>query len=274
MLSSHATRKHLHTELGRFRSKPLSLKREFASSHREVLRRRTKSLRRTGRSFAGARTRFGARPALLAAERAAFAALGGLSLRGEWTSGRSEWPREEWVPVRDPYTPVWNRREALTRHPQLARGAAKRFRAPRAASQGSSSASVTFRGSSQRREQASGPPTFLRSRPCSDAGSRARTRGAVLGRGEPCSDAGSRARFRGVGGRIPSIRAPATCAELLRWNTDLGRKQREAARSAPCSLVLKEWSRVAARNRRRWEGNRLRASPRRPPRSPKPIRGP
>ena len=44
MLSSHATQRHLHTELCRTCSKPVSLKREFASSHPEVLRRRTQSL--------------------------------------------------------------------------------------------------------------------------------------------------------------------------------------------------------------------------------------
>jgi hypothetical protein len=110
----------------------------------------------------GAPRLLGEREPLFAPQRARFVALESLSLRCEFTPVHSELAREHGVPVRDNSTPIWDRREALARHSQLARGAGRSFRALRAAFPCSYPSSVAFPVSSSQREMAHGSTELFR----------------------------------------------------------------------------------------------------------------
>ena len=224
MLSSHATRKHLRTELGRSSSEPIPWKRGFASSHREVLRTYTQPLRSATSALRGTASdlRCASRPVV---------ALRSPSLRFELTSVHGELASGQRAPALDDYTLGRNRREARTRHSEVARGAAKSYRALRANFQCSSAASVTFRASSRRCEKASSQASNLRH--------------------HACSDAAAGAGYHGVEARIQSMRARGAYTELSRGSAKLGRRHGEAVRGAVCSHVLKQSSRVASVNRYR-----------------------
>ena len=158
-------------------------------------------------------------------------ALRSPSLRFELTSVHGELASGQRAPALDDYTLGRNRREARTRHSEVARGAAKSYRALRANFQCSSAASVTFRASSRRCEKASSQASNLRH--------------------HACSDAAAGAGYHGVEARIQSMRARGAYTELSRGSAKLGRRHGEAVRGAVCSHVLKQSSRVASVNRYR-----------------------
>jgi hypothetical protein len=214
------------------------LKRPFASAHREVLRRRTKFLRRATSSLGDTESFFRCTSKPIVAPRIGH--------------GHSELVREQRVPLGDDYSAFGNRRDALTRHSQFARGAAKSFRAPRANSLWSSSFSVTLRASSRRREQVSRSSELAQTPP-------------VLGRGARCSLPGCRSSHpahRSLFGVLGAVTLERTARS-------------ETLRSGSRNGVLARTQGTVARCGRESPSVVSEAPPRQPkalPRPPKPLR--